>query len=61
MVKAQEEPMKFYRRFAAHFSYDATSKQYEPIIACCDMKDNKLKVQVLECLLLCSVVSCRVV
>jgi len=46
MVKAQEEPMKFYRRFAAHFSYDATSKQYEPIIACCDMKDNKLKVQV---------------
>ncbi|XP_065912607.1 apoptotic protease-activating factor 1-like isoform X2 [Dysidea avara] len=44
VTKVQEEPMKFYRRFAAHFSYQATNDQYEPIMACCDMKDNKLKL-----------------
>ena len=39
MITQKEEPMKFNRRFAAHFRYDDDTKKYVPTMACIDSKD----------------------
>ena len=44
MTTQKEEPLKFYRRFAAHFSYHDDTKKYVPTMACFESKDNSLKV-----------------
>jgi len=44
VTKLTEEPIKFYRRFIAHFSYDSDTGEYVPTMVCKDMKDDTLKV-----------------
>ena len=41
----KEDPLKFYRRFAAHFGYHSDTEKYVPTMACIDIKDNSLKVR----------------
>ena len=41
----KEDPLKFYRRFAAHFDYHSDTEKYVPTMACIDIKDNSLKVR----------------
>ena len=45
MTTLKEEPLKFYRRFAAHFAYNSDTKKYVPTMACIDIKDKSLKVR----------------
>ena len=44
VTKLKAEPMKFYHRFVAYFSSHGNTGEYVPTMACCDMKDNSLKV-----------------
>ena len=47
VVRLEEEPIKFYRRFVAHFSSHGDKGEYVPTMACCDMNNNSLKVRTL--------------
>lgn len=44
MAKLKEEPIKFYRRFAACFYKDSDTGGYIPTMACLDANDKLLKV-----------------